>query len=71
MHLSASNHGNVQVQAALTAVTDIIKESVWFMIVYCLFTVGSAKFLKLSFVIFVEVELTELGFVREECEKKL
>jgi len=41
------------------------------MIVYCLFTVGSAKFLKLSFVIFVEVELTELGFVREECEKKL
>jgi len=28
MHLPGSNHSNLPVQAALTAVTDIIKESV-------------------------------------------
>jgi len=27
------------------------------------------KFLQLSFVIFVGKELTEFGFIREECEK--
>jgi len=35
---------------ALKAVTNE-KESVWFIIVFCLFTVGSVKFLQLSFVI--------------------
>jgi len=45
MHLLGNNRSNLQVQAALTAVpvTDI-KESVWFIIVYCFFTVGSVKF---------------------------
>jgi len=47
MLLSGSNRSNLQVQAALTAVTDIIKESVWFIIVYCFFIVGSMKFLQL------------------------
>jgi len=68
MHLSGSNRSNLQVQAASTAVTDVIKESVWFIIVYCFFTVGDVKFLQLSYVIFVEQELTVFGFVREECE---
>jgi len=31
-------------QAALTAVTDVIKESVCLIIVCCFFTVGSVKF---------------------------
>ena len=69
MGLTGSNHSNLPVQAALTAVTDIIKESVWFIILYCFFTVGRAKFLQLSFVIFVGEELTEIGFVKGECEK--
>jgi len=41
--------GNVyhtQGQAALTAVTDVIKDSVWFIIIDCFFTVGSVKFLQ-------------------------
>jgi len=47
----------------------MIQEFVWFIIVYCFFTVGSVKCLQLLFVIFVGEELTVLGFVREECEK--
>jgi len=70
MHLSGRNN-NLQVQAALNAVTNITKEAVWFIIVYCCFTAGSAKLLQLSFVIFVGEELTEFGSVREEFEKKL
>ena len=69
MHLSGSNRSNCQVQTVLNAVTDITKESVWFIIIYCFFTVGTVKFLQLSFVIFVEEEFAEFGFVREECEK--
>jgi len=41
----------------------------WFIIVYCFFTVGSVKLLQLSYVIFFGEELTQFGFVREECEK--
>jgi len=66
MRLSGSNRSNLQVQAALTAITDVIKESVWFIFVYFFFI---AKFLQLSFVIFVKEELTVFGFVRGECEK--
>ena len=69
MHLSGSNRSNCQAQAALNAVTNITKESVCFIIIYCFFTVGTVKFLQLSFVIFVEEEFAEFGFVREECEK--
>jgi len=69
MRLSSRYHHNLQVQATLTAVTDAIKESVWFTIVYCFFTVGSAKFLQLSFVIFVGEELTVFWFVWGESEK--
>jgi len=69
MHLPGSNHSNLQVQAAVTAVTAIIKEYVCFIVVYCFFTVGSAKFLQLSFAIFLGEELAEFGFAREECEK--
>jgi len=37
-----------QGQATLTAVTDLIVESVWwFIIVHCFCTVGSVKFLQL------------------------
>jgi len=43
MCLSGSNHSNLHVQAALPAVTDVIKESDSFIIVYCFFTVGSLK----------------------------
>jgi len=71
MSLSGSNRSNLQVKAALTAVTDVIKEFVWFIIVHCLFTVGSGKFLHLSFAIFVGEDLTVIGFVWEECEKTL
>jgi len=46
-----------------------MKDSVWFIIVYCFFTVGSVKYLRLSFVILLGEELTVFGFVREECEK--
>ena len=59
----------MQVQAASIAVTDVIKESVWFIIVYSFFTVGSVEFLQLSFMNFVGEELTVFGFLREECEK--
>jgi len=31
-------------KAALTSVIDVIKESDWFIIVYCFLTVGSIKF---------------------------
>jgi len=68
MRLSGSNCSNLQVQAALTAVTDVIKESVWFIFVCCFFTVGSAEFLQLLFVIFVVDQLVVFRFVREECE---
>jgi len=44
MRLSGSNRSSLHVQAALTAVTDVRKESVWFIIVYCFFTVGSINF---------------------------
>jgi len=37
-----------QAQAALTAVTDVTKEPVSFIIVYCFFTVGGVKCLQLS-----------------------
>ena len=43
--------GNVcsrQGQAALTALTDVLKESVWVIIVCCFFTVGSGEFLQAS-----------------------
>jgi len=63
MSLSGSNHNNLQVKAASTAVTDVIKEFVWFIIVYCFFTVGSVKFLHLSFAFFVGEELTVIGFI--------
>jgi len=33
----------MQGQAALTAVTGVIKESAWFIIVSCFFTVGSVN----------------------------
>jgi len=69
MRLSGRNRSNLLVQAALTAMTDFIKESIWFIFVYCFCRVDSVKFLQLSFVIFVGEELTVLGFVREECEK--
>jgi len=49
--------------------TDIIKESLWFINVCCFFTVGSVIFLQLLFVIFVGKELAEIGFVRGKCEK--
>jgi len=39
------------------------------IVIYCFFTAGSVKFLQLSFMIVGGEELTELGFVREECEK--
>jgi len=71
MRPSGSYRRNLQVQAALTAVTDAKKESVWFIIVYCFFTAGSAKFLQLSFVIFFGEELTVFWFVKGECEKNL
>ena len=71
MRLSGSNRSNLQVQAALTAMTDVIKESVWFVFVYCFFIVGSVKILQWQFVIFVGEELTVFGFVREEYEKTL
>jgi len=66
MRLSGSNRSNLQVQAALTAITDVIKESVWFVFV-CFSII--VKFSQLSLVIFVGEELTVFGFVREECEK--
>jgi len=44
MRLSGINRSNLQIQAVLTAVTDVTKESVWFIIVYCFLTVGSVKF---------------------------
>jgi len=66
MRLSGSNRSNLQVQGALTAITDVIKESVWFIFVYLSFIV---KFSQLSLVVFVGEELTLFGFVREECEK--
>ena len=69
--LSGSYSSNWHVPAALIAVTDVIKESVWFIIVHCFFTVGSVTILQLSFVSFVGEELTVFGFVREECEKTL
>jgi len=68
MHLSGSNRNNLQVQAALSAVTDITKGSVWIIIAYCFFAVGSVKILQLTFVIFVGEELAEIGFVRQECQ---
>jgi len=37
----------------LISVTGVIGQSVWSIIVYCFFTVGSVKFLQLLFVIFV------------------
>jgi len=48
---------------------DCCEESVWFITVYCFFTVGSVKFLQLLFVVFVGEELTVFRFAREECEK--
>jgi len=58
MRLSGRNCSNLQVEAALTAATDVIKEPVWFIIIHCLFTAGSVEFLALQlFVIFVEEEL--------------
>ena len=68
MHLSGSNRSNCQVQAALNAVTDITKESVWFIIIYCFFTVDTVKVLQYRLWYLLE-ELAEFGFVREECEK--
>jgi len=68
MRLSGSKR-KLQVQAALTVVIDVIKESVWFIIVYCFFPGGGVKFLQLSFVIVFGEEVTAFGFVREECEK--
>jgi len=46
MHLPGSNRSNCQKQAALNAVTDITKESVWFIIIYCFFTVDTVKVLQ-------------------------
>jgi len=46
MDLTCSNRSNFQVHAALTAVTDVIKEIVCFIIVSLFFTVGSVKFLQ-------------------------
>ena len=61
---------SAQGQAALNAVTDVTKESVWFIIVYCFFTVSSVKYLQLSFfVIVVGEEFALFGFVRGEYEK--
>jgi len=40
---------STQTQTALTAVADVIKDSVWFIAVYCFFSVDSVKFLQLSF----------------------
>jgi len=44
MRLSGSNRSDLQVQAALAAITHVTKESVWFTFVYFFFTV---KFLQL------------------------
>jgi len=49
LHSEVGLHGNIcstQGQAALTAATDVIKESVWFIIVYCFFAVSGVKFLQ-------------------------
>jgi len=69
MRLSGGNQSVLQVQATLTAVTDVIKEPVWFIIVYCFFAVCSVEFLQLLFVVFVGEELTVFRFARLECEK--
>jgi len=46
-------------------VADVVKESVWFIIIYCFFTVGSVKFLQfIFFVIIVGEEVTVFEFVR-------
>jgi len=51
-------------------VTDVIKGSIWFTIVNCFFTLGSVKFLQLSFfVVFVGEKWTVVGFVRGEYDK--
>jgi len=65
LQLPGNNHSHLQVKAALTAVNDVIKGSVWFFVVYCFFTAGSAKFLQLSFAIFVREELIEFEFARK------
>jgi len=52
LHNELGLNGNVystQLQAALPAVIDVIKESVSFIIIICFFTVGSVIFLQLSF----------------------
>ena len=52
LHNDVGLDGNAYVkqgQAALTAVTDVIKESVWFIIVYCFFTVGSVTYTQIYF----------------------
>jgi len=48
-HLKNGNVCSTPAQVALTAVTDVIKESVLFIFIYCFFKVGSVKFLQLSF----------------------
>jgi len=53
IRLSGSNRSNLQIQGALTAVTDVINEFLWFIIVSCFFTVGSVNILQVSFLIFV------------------
>jgi len=40
---------SMQRQVALTGVTDVIKESVWFITVYCFFTVGRWDFCNYMF----------------------
>jgi len=53
----------------LIAVTDVVKESVWFK--HLEPYPGSVKFWKTFIVIFVGEELTVFGFVKEEYEKSL
>jgi len=54
----------MQVQAALTAVTDDIKETVWFIIIYCFLTVGSVKFCNYLFQSFPWGEIDSFWVLR-------
>jgi len=51
----------------LTAATDVTKKSVRFIIVYCIFTVGSVKSLQY----FCWGGIDSVGFVRRGYERKL
>ena len=67
LHNEVGSDGNVyntRRQAALTAVTDVIKDSVCFPNGYYFFSVGCKIFAIFFLVAFVGEELTVFGFVR-------